>query len=356
MGHATRCIPIINELLKMNIRPVIISSGVALEKLKTEFNHLPFEEYDPYNVHYKGFNISESMIRQSAKFLNAIKKEQEVAENLVNKYNAIGIISDNRYGFYSKKVPSIFITHQINIQAPFLQSFLKKKVKQAAKNFYATWIPDYNDSLLSGDLSTHPQFKTQFIGPLSQFNKPNQPVKKDIDWLAILSGPEPLRTKFENHILHAFSKIKGKKAIVRGVSTASRKPNSVNIDIYNQLPADKLNHLLNRSKYVVSRSGYTSIMDYHILGKSSLLIPTPGQTEQEYLAKLHANKAHVYQKESQLNLQKAQIKLDEKQSETIFRKSLLNESLKEFIDYAFSLQNPKFESVSNHKTRNISNV
>jgi len=36
---------------------------------------------------------------------------------------------------------------------------------------------------------------------------------------------------------------------------------------------------------VISRSGYTTIMDLAVLEKKAYFIPTPGQNEQEYLAK-----------------------------------------------------------------------
>jgi len=155
--------------------------------------------------------------------------------------------------------------------------------------FSECWIPDQeNENGMAGDLS-HPSFMpaipVHYTGILSRLKKKNIEEKKDHLFISI-SGPEPQRTLFENKIIRDLSHYKGTACVVRGLpGTSALIPSTNCIRFYNHLPAEKYNDEMGMAEYVISRSGYSTVMDIVTTGKKSILIPTPGQTEQEYLAK-----------------------------------------------------------------------
>ncbi len=200
------------------------------------------------------------------------------------------IISDNRYGFYHKTTACIFITHQLNIQSgnSWLNKIIRKINYRYINRFTRCWIPDTESSdNLAGKLA-HPNLlpvkPVDYIGPLSRFSKKNMPEK--ITLTILLSGPEPQRTIFENILLSQITQIKGTIAFVRGLPDAETIPafQQQGLVFYNHLPAVQLEELLNESQLIVCRAGYSTIMDLVALEKKAILVPTPGQTEQEYLA------------------------------------------------------------------------
>jgi predicted glycosyltransferase len=72
------------------------------------------------------------------------------------------------------------------------------------------------------------------------------------------------------------------------------------IKVFNHLPADELRQEIERAEWVISRCGYSTIMDLVALQKKALLIPTPAQTEQEYLA-AYLHRKHIAFTTSQKN-------------------------------------------------------
>ena len=235
----------------------------------------------------KSLSMGLKMILESPKNLKRIKDEEtEVATILANQSFDI-IISDNRYGFRNNKCQNIFICHQLNIQAPF-------GVKQAINNihnkmlnrFDKIWIPDSPSQNLSGELSTtHPRLNTEFIGPLSHLRKLE--CEKKFEITALISGTEPLRTEFEKKIISLLNNYEGRCAIIGGKDHKHLTTNQ-NISYFNTLSGEELSLALSQSKKVICRSGYSSIMDLSHLQIPTFLVPTKGQTEQEYLAK-HLN-------------------------------------------------------------------
>lgn len=139
---------------------------------------------------------------------------------------------------------------------------------------------------LSGKLG-HPKNSTlniKYIGTLSRFHKKNLPQIYDV--LILLSGPEPQRTLLEEQLRGALLQYKGRVLFVRGmVEKEVRSEQKNSVTFVNYLTSDALESAINQSKVVLSRSGYTTIMDLAQLGKKAFFIPTPGQYEQEYLAK-----------------------------------------------------------------------
>ena len=277
-------------------------SKIIYEKEFPNILHIIIDGYKPTYSKYdkQGWSI----IKQIPKFINRIYKEQKDAERISKELNIDIIISDNRFGFRSKKTINIFLTHQLKIKGPEnLMKFANKINQRFIKKFDVCWVPDFENSLLSGDLSSC-KFKTTKIGPLSRFEDGyTKKTKFNYKYLAIISGPEPQRSLFEKEITHAFKKIKEPCVIITGEIKKS-KDKIKNIDIYPHLEIKTFKEIIVQSELMICRSGYSSIMDLYFLRKKVMFIPTPGQTEQEYLAKLHKKKSNIYfQKQGEINIE-----------------------------------------------------
>lgn len=288
LGHATRCIPIINALLHLGFEPIIASDGDALYLLKKEFPELTFETLPEYAISYPKNSIffKWKLLFDTPFILKAIRKERQITECLIEKYKLSGIISDNRLGVYSTTIPSVYITHQVQVLSGNT-TFLSSKIHQHfIKYFTECWVPDFeNDPNLSGVLG-HPDTTSlvlKYIGPLSRLNPQLLPKRYDI--MILLSGPEPQRQFLEDELLAAFRNFKGSVLVVRGVVEPQQTiTQNSPFTTYNFMQRDALGNAINSSEIIISRSGYTTIMDLAKLNKKVYFIPTPGQFEQEYLA------------------------------------------------------------------------
>jgi|SRR5690554_685350 len=288
LGHATRCIPIINALIEHKFTPVIASDGMALELLKKEFPDLEQLELPSYQISYpknkRTFKLK--LLQQSPKLFQTIQAETKRIDAIVSSRNIHGIISDNRWGAYSPRVPSVFITHQLRVLSGRTTWLSSKLHEVFIKNFDECWVPDVEGTPnLSGKLG-HKSLKNtviKYLGPLSRFSKKAAPIKNDL--MVLLSGPEPQRSLLEKILLEELKQVSGTVLFVKGVvedkQTVEKKGNWT---IYNFMTSQLLETALNESGLIISRSGYTTIMDLARLEKRAFFIPTPGQFEQEYLA------------------------------------------------------------------------
>ncbi|AUP79919.1 glycosyltransferase [Flavivirga eckloniae] len=289
LGHATRSIPIIYELIKHGFEPIIASDGVALTLLQKEFPRLSSIELPSYNITYakKGKHFKLKMIKDSPKLLKAIKAEKKVTKFIVETHGIKGIISDNRLGVYNKNVPSVFITHQLNVLTGSTTWLSTKMHQKFIKKFDTCWVPDTPEDInLSGKLGHSNSFEipTEYLGPLSRFEKKSLKIENDL--MVLLSGPEPQRTLLEKKIFSELKSYKGKVLFVKGVMEKEQTIQIIgNVTIYNFMTSNLLEKTINKSDIIMSRSGYTTIMDLAKLNKKAFFIPTPGQFEQEYLAK-----------------------------------------------------------------------
>lgn len=289
LGHATRCIPIIRELLAQNLEPVIACDGDALALLKKEFPQLCFIEFPSYKIRYaeKARYFKLKMLWDSPKIFKAISAEKKQTEQLVTSLGISGIISDNRLGVSCKKVPSVFITHQLNVLTGNTTWFSSKIHQEIIKKFDQCWVPDVAGiPNLSGRLGhlKKQNPKVKYIGALSRFNY----LKNDeiYDLMVLISGPEPQRSMLESKLLQQLAHYPGEVLFVQGKIEAKQKVvQKNNILRYNYMNTTELEKAFSQSKLVLSRSGYTTVMDLAKLGKAAFFIPTPGQYEQEYLAK-----------------------------------------------------------------------
>ncbi|WP_282123203.1 glycosyltransferase [Algibacter mikhailovii] len=289
LGHATRCIPIIEALINHNFTPIIASDGSPLRLLRKEFPHLPFIELPSYNITYaqNGKLFKLKLLKDSPAILKAIKEENKIISRTLEDTNIVGIISDNRFGVRNKKVPSVFITHQLNVLSGNT-SWLSTKIHQNfIKKFDICWVPDVQeDPNLSGQLGHDSSIgiPIKYIGPLSRFTPKTIAIKNDI--MVLLSGPEPQRTLLEEKLLSELNAYSGNVIFVKGVIEDQQTISSVNnISVYNYMTSELLEKTIQESELIIARSGYTTIMDLAKLNKKAFFIPTPGQFEQEYLAK-----------------------------------------------------------------------
>jgi uncharacterized protein (TIGR00661 family) len=291
IGHAARCVKIIEELLQLNLQVVIASDGDALIFLQNKFPELLFERLPAYDVRYpKDESMVTAMAVQLPKLVKVIARERMTVKNLVRKHRIDYILSDNRYGCRHTTVKSIFITHQIHLQMPaeakWMELIVNSVNHRLISKFSECWIPDVaaRDNL-SGKLSHPPLENCKFIGALSRF-RPITLKSKKIKYLGIVSGPEPQRTIFENILLQSFLKSGEPSMIARGCFAGSKMEQSPNVAIKNFMNEEEIAEAVSMAEYVICRSGYSSIMDLASMKTDAkvIFVPTPGQTEQEYLA------------------------------------------------------------------------
>jgi uncharacterized protein (TIGR00661 family) len=291
LGHATRCIPIIRGLLEQGLTVILAAEGAQANLLQQEFPALTCLPLPGYRVVYSqtGAGLGFTMLRQTPRLMRVIREEHEWLDSVIDEHGIDLVISDNRYGLYSKKIPCVFITHQLTIKAPFrwLEKLLRQINYRYINRFTVCWVPDAEGpDNLAGKLSHPkklPRIPVRYIGLLARFQRQEKP--KEYDFCILLSGPEPQRTLLEEMIVPGLAGIHGKIVLVRG------KPGSTEniaapeqVTVFNHLNTQELQELVQKSRFIVSRSGYTTVMELVSLGKKAILIPTPGQTEQEYLA------------------------------------------------------------------------
>jgi len=289
LGHATRCIPIIKALQDNNYIPIIASDGVALELLKKEFPYVQTLKLPSYQIEYakNGKNFKWKLLKNFPEMVKAIWNEEKKIRKWIKKYDIDGIISDNRLGVFSKKIPSVYLTHQLNVMTGNTTWFTSILHQHIIKKHNQCWVPDVEGTPnLTGKLGhiVHPDFKVKYIGPLSRLHKKEVPIQFDL--MIILSGPEPQRGLLEEKLKTEIVNYKGTVIFIKGIVEKEQKKEQIeNVTYYNFMNSRQLEQTFNESKTVLCRSGYTTIMDLAQLGKKAFFIPTPGQYEQEYLAK-----------------------------------------------------------------------
>jgi len=292
LGHATRCIPVIRSLIDHDCEVLIAGSGDSLRLLQAEFPDIDAMQINGYEpVYQSSGSMVLKMALQLPKFIRTISLEHKVIEKIIRDKKISLLISDNRYGAWSAQIPCVLITHQSNILMPrrfgWLQGIVRYFNHRQMKKFSVCWIPDFPgaqnlaDQLISfGDTK---DLKVEFLGALSRFRKKERAGDTfQYKILVVLSGPEPQRTILENLIIPQLQQSRLKYFVVRGKLYPEKKV--VDPNVVDFLSTSDLQEKIESSEIVICRSGYSSIMDLAALGKKAILIPTPGQTEQEYLA------------------------------------------------------------------------
>jgi uncharacterized protein (TIGR00661 family) len=292
LGHTTRSIPVINGLLKMGCEVIIAAEGAGRILLEKEFPRLLFLNLRGYRIQYshRRFWMPLKLFVQAPKIVLRIYQEHSWLKKAVKKHSIDAIVSDNRMGMYHSSLPCVYITHQLKIKtgSRFTEWLVQKIHYRFINKYNECWVPDVPDEInLAGELSHPvrlPNVPVKYLGPLSRFEKMAAEIKYNL--LVILSGPEPQRTVFEKLLLKDLENFSGRVLFVRGLpeSIETLKPFASSIEIQNHLPALEMNLAILRSEIIISRCGYSTVMDLVTLQKKAILVPTPGQTEQEYLS------------------------------------------------------------------------
>jgi len=322
LGHATRCVPIINALMEEDFTPILAGDGDSLKLLQKEFPKLKSYQLPSYNIRYtkKGKDLKYKLLLDTPRILKTVREERQVVADIIKKENIHGIISDNRFGVRSDKIPSVYITHQIQVLSGITTFFITKFHQKIIAKFDECWVPDYKDSPnLAGELSQTniSKLKLKYVGPISRFDLEipsfeGMTNRKKYDIMVLLSGPEPQRTLLEEKLLNELKTYPKKVLFVRGIiSDKEISMENTNVEIVNFMLQKDLQKAVLESKIIIARSGYSTIMDLERLQAKAFFIPTPGQFEQEYLAK-YLEKQNIAPFASQKNFDLSLLKSSKK--------------------------------------------
>ncbi|TCJ17033.1 glycosyl transferase family 28 [Flaviaesturariibacter flavus] len=291
LGHATRCIPIVHRLLSRGATVLLAGSGASGGVLREAFPNLSYHELPGHEIRYarSAGGLMWKILQQLPRLARTTKAERRWLARFVQQQGIDAVISDNRYGLHHPGLATVFITHQLGIRTPLGSvgnNLLRRYHYRLIGRFGACWVPDGPAPGLSGLLGHPgplPTVPTRYIGPLSRFQKAEAATLFDL--AVVLSGPEPQRGIWEAQLLQQLTNFPGKVLLVRGQPRDKTSVTSGNLTRVGHLPAAELQAALAGAALVLARCGYSTVMDLAALGKRSILVPTPGQTEQEYLAR-----------------------------------------------------------------------
>ncbi len=319
LGHASRSLPIIKTFLAHGHDVICASDGEALEMLRRELPDQLVLELPGYGISYGSKYMPLNMLRHGPGMLKTIRTEHELTKAIVEHHHIDCIITDNRYGCYHASVPSAIITHQLQVFTgnKIMDVYIRRQIRGWLKKFNEVWIPDNPPKgNITGDLSgidINPVPK-YFLGVISELSA--MPHAGEYDAVAVISGPEPQRTYFESQLHQQLTDLPGRYAIVRGKpDDKSPVRQEGNLTIFPFCSRAELSSLLSETNVVISRSGYTTLMDLAKTGHKAILCPTPGQYEQIYLAdRLAGLNQCVYVRQDDLDLKNALERIPEIQS------------------------------------------
>lgn len=311
LGHTTRCVPLIRRLLDEKRQVVFAGNDTQKTFITAAFPGIPCLDLPGYGVKYSAGLFLPNILRQIPKILRRISEEQRWLREIVIKEHIDAVISDNRYGLSHPNIPSVILTHQAGVitgLGRFADAILRRLHYPALQRFDQCWLVDIPGAPnLSGKLAHPPKLpeNTQFIGWLTQMKPADT---RDGGYILILlSGPEPQRTMLADKLWTQACAITDRKFIVvEGRSDALRSEIPPHITHFPRATTEQLQSILAGASMVVCRSGYSSLMDIALFGKPAILIPTPGQTEQEYLAKkLHEDGIFMHRGQKDFELDTA---------------------------------------------------
>lgn len=310
LGHASRSLPLIRNYLDLGHEVICASDGESLTMLRKDLPDLMVLELPGYGILYGSRFMPYNMLKHGPGMLRTMRTEYDLTNVIVKRHKIDCIVSDNRYGCYHEDIPSALITHQLQVFTgqKLLDVYIRRQIRSWYKNFSEIWIPDQAPpGNITGDLSgtnTDPIPK-YYLGTLSELT--SVPAKGKYAAVAVISGPEPQRSNFEQMVTKQLSELNGNFAIVRGKPDIDEPVRDEgNLTIFPYLTRAELSTLLNETEVVIARSGYTTLMDLSRTGHKAILCPTPGQYEQIYLADRLNNLGQcVYKRQENLNLEKA---------------------------------------------------
>lgn len=282
VGHLTRCVPIIQNLIESNNRIIFAGNLWQMEFVRKEFSTLHLVYLEGYNIELSSQrNTYFQVFNQIFKINKSIQSDRRFVDRMIKKHQVDLVLSDNRYGFRHTEVESIFIGHQLNLQIPSFKNLVNHFLNGMVNQFSSVWILDDKILNLAGQLSDpkHLNVPFHYIGLPSRFDMLDRAIK--YKYLFIISGPKPENAIFLNEVERLIINSNVRCAIVSTVESSNRLSG---VDYFYDTSTEELNVLLNVAEVVISKSGYTTLMELISLNKNAILIPTKGQYEQEYLA------------------------------------------------------------------------
>lgn len=294
LGHATRMIPIVYGLQKLGCEVELASDSLAYDLLKKEFPDLKIYRIPAYSIRYtRNQFLMLSLVIQSPRMLRGMIKEHNWLKSYVERENPDLIISDDRFGMYHSNVKSCYVTHQIRVIMPLylkvLQPIARFLHKFIIKKYDVCLVPDNKCNSLSGILSHRKRkfpYPIMYLGILSRYaDVQKRNILQIPDVLIIISGPEPQRGILQNKLLDVYRNSSSKVLMVAGLPNKTNSYQDGSVQVVSHMDREKLSEIMQNVKVLICRSGYSSLMDLFKIKRKAILIPTPGQTEQVYLAK-----------------------------------------------------------------------
>ena len=307
LGHATRSLLLIRALLERgDAVTVLMAPGPGMDLLRSELRDTCefIEERDipkPFSRYPAIFYLRMSL--DMPRVFALFKHEQKLTEKLVAQRGFDCIVSDSRFGVWSRQVPSFCILHSLRQLVPFRLRWLEREVERGQwrllRGYTQILVPDAErDGGISGELGHDPAIdwgegRLCYIGPLSGVQRMDVP--EDIDYFFSISGVEPHQSMLTERVLAALPKLRGRIVVTLGKPQQAGQVSTIDgAQVHGYLDRRAQAEMLNRARAVVTRSGYTTLMELANLGKRALFVPTPGQSEQEYLARFHRERGHVW--------------------------------------------------------------
>lgn len=298
LGHTTRCVPIIRQLIACKCEVVFAGNDLQQTFIRSLFPTIALRSLPGYNVRYGAGAVLKTLLPQIPGLIRRVYAEHHWLSELCRQEHFDGIISDNRYGLWHPTIPSVILTHQPQVLSSFgkwADKLLLLIHRRLLSRFHARWIVDLRGTgnlggLLSQAASEWPD--THFIGWLSQLDGPGNPDPGEI-LLVLLSGPEPQRSILSDLLWEQVIALKRPTIFIEGKASATREFVPDHIQHIPRSSGKELEKLINKCSIVICRSGYSTLMDLLLLRKRAILIPTPGQSEQEYLAR-HLSEAGYF--------------------------------------------------------------
>jgi predicted glycosyltransferase len=254
------------------------------------------------------------MARQFPAMLRSVHAERALFDRVRRDLRLDAVVSDQRFGIRSAELPSVIITHQVFPFTPMAQGALRKVNLRQIARFDRCWVMDEPEAPgLAGELSHGSGLpaNARYIGTISRMRADAPSPIKRYNVLAVISGPEPQRTMLDKMLTEQLQEIPGQHLLVQGLPASNGREQMGKVTKVPHMDAAELTAHLAAADHIVSRSGYTTLMDLAALGRTAVVIPTPGQAEQEYLGELHARtERFVLQAQHELDLARALEQLD----------------------------------------------
>lgn len=292
LGHATRCIPLIHEQIGLGNEVVVAATGGPKEVIQSAFPNIEFIDIPFMTISYPADgNMARHFFWKGPRLIRSIWNEHRLLQKVVVNRKIDLVISDSRFGLWSRKAKSVFVTHQVHIISPVFEGLINALNRWVLNKYDEVWIPDFESRPgLAGKLS-HPiklPEHASYIGPLSRFTGKEPVTERAWENVGIVSGPEPQRSLFEAELARRFIESGKPSLIIQGKPHCDSKKEVGELTVVSHLDTDDFIIALKSADHIYCRSGYSTIMDLHALGLNATFFATPGQTEQEYLAELHA--------------------------------------------------------------------